>query len=169
MTIVPKCGVVLIKRFEGYEKKLPDGRVQAYADPKVGWDLPTIGFGSTKYPDGSPVKKEDIITLEDAEACLAEEVNHRCRPALEAIPTWEQMNDNQRGALFCFAYNIGAHFYNRKNFQSITSVCNFSDRWGDKPWIEAQFVKYRNPGSNVEEGLRHRRMAEAELFCTPCF
>jgi hypothetical protein len=39
----------------------------------------------------------------------------------------------------------------------------------DKKWdeIEETFLKYRNPGSNVEVGLRRRRQAEADLFLTP--
>jgi lysozyme len=38
----------------------------------------------------------------------------------------------------------------------------------DKKWdeIEETFLKYRNPGSNVEVGLRRRRQAEADLFRT---
>jgi GH24 family phage-related lysozyme (muramidase) len=86
--------------------------------------------------------------------------------ALEAIPTWSKMNENQRGALYSFAYNLGAHFYNGTNFQSITKVCNSMESWSNHEWISAQFVKYRNPGTSVEEGLRRRREAEAKLFCT---
>ncbi|MFZ2445917.1 MAG: lysozyme [Syntrophobacteraceae bacterium] len=164
---VPQCGIDIIKEFEGYHKELPDGRAAAYPDPKSGWELPTIGYGSTHYPDGSKVKKGDIITRKKAEACLRWEVEQVCGPALEKIPTWERMNDNRRGALFSFAYNLGANFYGGKNFQSITRVCDSPDRWGDKEWIVEQFVKYRNPGSPVEAGLRRRREAEAELFCTP--
>ena len=163
MTTIPQCGIDLIKQFEGYAKRLADGRAQAYADPKAGWALPTIGYGSTKYPDGASVKKGDIITQEQAEACLQAEVDHTCRPALEAIPTWEKMNDNQRGALYSFAYNLGANFYKGANFKSITLVCDAPDKWSDKAWIEAQFVKYCNPGSNVEDGLRRRRLKHPKL------
>ncbi len=30
-------------------------------------------------------------------------------------------------------------------------------------------MKYRNPGTSAENGLRRRRLAEASLFCTPSF
>ncbi|MFH0783294.1 MAG: lysozyme [Pseudomonadota bacterium] len=166
MSHIPQCAVTFIKQYEGYEKDLGDGRVAAYPDPKVGWELPTIGYGSTTYPDGSPVKRNDVITRERAEECLQAEISNKCRPALEAIPTWEQMNENQRGALYSFAYNLGANFYGHAKFQSITKVCNSVERWRDKNWITEQFVKYRNPGSKVEAGLRRRREAEAKLFCT---
>jgi GH24 family phage-related lysozyme (muramidase) len=156
----------LIKRFEGYEKKLPDGRAQAYPDPRLGWNLPTIGWGTTKYPEGNNVQKGDIITSERAEESLRWEVDKVCRPALEKIPTWAGMNVNQRGALFSFAYNLGARFYGDAHFLSISQVCDSPGRWSDTDWIQQQFVKYRNPGSSVEEGLHKRREAEAQLFCT---
>ncbi len=164
---IPQCGLDLIKQFEGYKQKLDDGRVQAYPDPKDGWNVPTIGWGSTKKPDGSPVCQGDIITSEEATVYMMAELENTCRPALEKIPTWSIMNDNQRGALYSFAYNLGAHFYGGANFQSITSVCDSSQRWQEHDWIRKQFVKYRNPGSSVEEGLRRRREEEAKLFCMP--
>jgi GH24 family phage-related lysozyme (muramidase) len=165
--VIPQAGIDLIKEFEGYHEQLGDGRAQAYADPIHGWEVPTIGFGTTKYPDHRRVQQGDIITSAEAEEYLAWEVERLCRPVLEKIPTWAQMNSNQRSALYSFAYNLGAHFYGGPNFQSITRVCSSPDRWGDHPWIEEQFVKYRNPGSPAEVGLRRRRVAEAKLFCTP--
>lgn len=164
---VPKCGIELIKRFEGYHEELPDGRVRAYPDPKSGWELPTIGYGSTAYPGGNRVKRGDIITRETAEECLGRELEEVVAPVLEKIPTWERMNENQRGALFSFAYNVGAHFHGARNRESITRVCDTPESWGNIEWIEQQFVKYCNPGTSVEAGLRRRRKAEAELFCTP--
>jgi GH24 family phage-related lysozyme (muramidase) len=164
---IPRCGIDLIKTFEGYEKKLPDGRAQAYKDPIHGWKVATIGYGTTRYPDGSPVKQGDIITPAQAEAYLTWEVAEKCKPSLERIPTWSRMNDNQRGALYSFAYNLGARFYGSANFQSITKLCNSPDKWAGPTWVEQQFVKYRNPGTPAENGLRRRRMAEAALFCTP--
>lgn len=164
---IPSAGLDLIKEFEGYAKKLPDGRVEAYPDAIHGWGVATIGYGTTKYPNGSLVKQGDIITQAEASKDLAWEVEENCRPALEQIPTWKQMNSNQRGALYSFAYNLGPHFYGNRNFQSITRVCNSPDRWKDQAWVEAQFIKYRNPGTSAEAGLLRRRKAEAKLFSTP--
>jgi len=163
---VPQIAVDLIKGFESYAAELPDGRAKAYPDPKLGWQLPTIGYGSTKCADGTPVKQGDIITESQACDYLMAELDTRCRPYLEQISTWNQMNVNQQSALYSFAYNLGAHFYHEHNFESITAVCDSPDRWNDNAWIEAQFVKYRNPGSIVEAGLRARREKEANLFCT---
>lgn len=164
---ISQRGIDLIKEFEGYAFELPDGRVKAYEDPIAGWDIPTIGFGTTKYPDGSSVQEGDIISRIEAEEYLNWEVEQRCRPALEKIDTWNKMNENQRGALYSFAFNLGSNFYGDPDFTSITEVCDSPSMWGDKTWIEEQFVKYRNPGSDAEAGLRRRREAEANLFCTP--
>ncbi|NEQ99702.1 MAG: lysozyme [Cyanothece sp. SIO2G6] len=162
---IPQKGIELIKEFEGYAQKLPDGRAQAYADPIHGWKVPTIGYGTTKYPDGRSVQQGDIITHAEAEAYLIAHIEHSTRAAMERIPTWNQMNDNQQGAIYSFAYNLGAGFYKNRGFESITRVCDSPDRWLDKAWIKEQFVKYRNPGTSAEAGLRRRREAEATLFC----
>lgn len=164
---IPWSGIELIKEFEGFAKSLPDGRATAYADPLHGWGVPTIGYGTTRYPDGVKVKQGDIITRKQGEEYLIHHVDKSSRAAMERIPTWGQMNSNQRGAIYSFAYNLGSGFYRGENFESITRVCDSPDRWDDHAWISAQFVKYRNPGTSVEEGLRRRRLAEADLFCTP--
>ncbi len=164
---IPQSGIDLIKEFEGYHEKQPDGSAKAYKDPIYGWGVPTIGYGTTKYPNGSRVRQGDIISQAKAEEYLSWEVEGLCKPNLEKISTWSQMNDNQRGALYSFAYNLGAHFYGGSNFQSITKVCNSPDKWNNSAWVEEQFVKYCNPRSPAEQGLRRRRKAEAKLFCTP--
>ena len=164
---IPQSGIDLIKTFEGYATKLADGRAAAYPDPNDGWDLPTIGYGTTRYANGNAVRQGDIISEAEAERHLSWEVTQRCQPALEKIPTWHQMNDNQKGALYSFAYNLGAQFYGSADFQSITKLCDSPTQWGNQDWIQEQFVKYRNPGTPVEAGLLKRRQAEAQLFCQP--
>jgi GH24 family phage-related lysozyme (muramidase) len=168
-TSIPQCAIDLIKEFEGYHEELNDGtdRVRAYKDPGRGWEVPTIGYGTTYYPNGEKVKRGDIITRKQAEEYLQWEVEKKCKIALDKIPTWNQMNSNQRGALYSFAYNLGANFYRGSDFQSITRVCDLSGRWTDQQWIEDQFVKYNKCKSQVLDGLTRRRKAEAKLFCTP--
>jgi GH24 family phage-related lysozyme (muramidase) len=156
--------VDLIKEFEGYADELPDGRAAAYRDPIYGWDVPTIGYGTTRYPDGTPVRRGDIITPQQAETYLVSHIDEATRPDLERIPTWPRMNNNQRSALYSFAYNLGSRFYGQSGFASITRVCDSPDAWNDAAWIRAQFVKYINPGTAAEAGLRRRRLAEADLF-----
>jgi lysozyme len=70
------------------------------------------------------------------------------------------MNDNQRGALLSFAYNLGAGFYGNSNFNTITRNLR------EKNWkaIPKTLEMYRNPGSKVEAGLLRRRKAEGKLW-----
>jgi GH24 family phage-related lysozyme (muramidase) len=157
MNSIPEAAIVLIKEFEGF-------RAEAYPDPITGWQLPTIGYGTTIYPDGTHVKQGDTITEARACECLADHIAKVCTPALTKIPTWVKMNSNQQSALYSFAYNLGAGFYQGANFTSITAVCESPDRWNDSVWIDEQFGKYTNHGL---EGLVRRRTAEATLFCTP--
>lgn len=164
---VPQCGIDLIREFEGYAKRLPDGRAKAYPDPIKGWEVPTIGYGTTRYPSGAPVQRGDIITHEQALEALVDHIERLCRPSLERIPTWGRMSEHQRGALYSFAYNLGAGFYRAANFASISRVCDSPAQWANRAWVEEQFVKYRNPGTPAEAGLRRRRIAEAALFCKP--
>ena len=50
--LIPQSGLNLIKKFEGYHEKLPDGRAQAYPDPIYGWEVPTIRIFSSSIPNG---------------------------------------------------------------------------------------------------------------------
>lgn len=152
-----------MKDIEGYHKKLPDGRCEAYPDPIHGWKVPTIGFGTTVFPSGAPVKRGDVITRQEAEASLRHHLEEKVLPHLRSITHWDCMSANQRAALMSFGYNLGV-FYKRKNRESITRVCDSPEKWDDAEWITEQFVKYRNPGTAAENGLRRRRIAEAQMF-----
>ena len=153
---LPLSAIPLIKKFEGC-------RLDAYRDPRTG-NLPiTIGWGSTKKRDGSNWKLGESITQEEADDLLMIQLENSYLPPLQKIPVWNELNANQQGALLSFGYNLGANFYGSSSFSSMTRVLR------DKKWdeIKETFLKYRNPGSNVEEGLRRRRQAEADLFLTP--
>ncbi|MEO1592975.1 MAG: MAC/perforin domain-containing protein, partial [Cyanobacteria bacterium J06632_22] len=159
---IPQQAIDLIKEKEGF-------RAKAYADPGHGWAVPTIGYGTIKYsPDGRPVQQGDIITREKAEECLLYALQHEFRPALESIPTWSRMNNNQRSALYSFAYNLGKGFYgDRANFNSMTHLCDSPQDWNNVSKVESVFKLYVNSNGRVLPGLVTRRGAEAALFCKP--
>jgi lysozyme len=152
---LPLPGVALIKEFEGCS-------LTAYPDPCTNNQY-NIGWGSTHKADGSPWSLGDTITQKQADDLLILQLDVDDLPTLAKIPVWDDLNANQQGALLSFGYNLGANFYGHPNFTSITRVLQ------NKQWdqITATFVKYRNPGSSVEEGLKQRRLAEAKLFLTP--
>lgn len=150
------CGVELIKSFEGC-------RLNAYPDPLTGGLPITIGWGSTKDFDQTPFKMGKVITQKYADTLLEFELRNRYLPSLQKIPYWDEMNENQRGALLCFAYNLGADFYGNSNFSTITRILK-NREWNKVP--DALYL-YRNPGTKVEAGLLRRRVAEGNLWSRP--
>ncbi len=147
------AGLELIKHFEGF-------RAQAYPDPLHGWAIATIGYGTTRYATGQQVTQGDQITEAQAEQELRHFLTQQVIPALLAIPHYESMTDPMRGALQCFAYNLGAGFYGAPHFQTITRVLKTQD-WSQ---MRSALCLYVNPGTAVEVGLRRRRNAEADLW-----
>jgi lysozyme len=151
--IVPKCGLDLIKEFEGCH-------LSAYYDPLTGGLPITIGWGSTKDLNGKPFKITDKITQTQAEELFEYQVRNQFIPPLTKIPYWNEMNNEMRGALLSFAYNLGANFYGSSGFATITKVLK------EKSWnlVPEALYRYRNPGTNVEKGLARRRRAEGALW-----
>lgn len=146
-------GINLIKTFEGCH-------LNSYPDPLTKGPPITIGWGSTKDFDGTPFKLGRTITQKYADTLLDFDLKNRFLPSLSKIPYWGEMNDNQRGALLSFAYNLGAGFYGSSNFNTITKVLK-NKQWDDVP--DALYL-YRNPGTRVEAGLARRRTAEGQLW-----
>lgn len=149
-------GIELIKQFEGCH-------LNAYPDPLSGGKPITIGWGCTKKLDGSEWKLGDRVTQEQADQLLIHQLENHYLPQLQKIPCWSELNENQQGALLSFSYNLGANFYEKIGFNSITNMLK-SRNWSSAKEV---FVKYRNPGSRVEQGLKRRRITEADLFLKP--
>ncbi len=134
--------------------------MNAYPDPLTGGLPITIGWGSTKDFNGQPFKLGKKITQEYADRLLIFDLENRFLPLLSKIPYWNEMNENQRGALLSFAYNLGAGFYGSGGFNTITR--NLSQK--DWKSIPETLKLYRNPGTSVEAGLLRRRVAEGKLW-----
>lgn len=159
---VPSEAIEIVKEFEGCHRIDPnDGLVHAYPDPLTQAEPWTIGWGTTRYPDGRAVGKTDSITKAEADRYLSDTLQHSYwDPISKTIPHWAEMNDPMRSALCSFAYNLGAGFYGASGFNTL-STCLKEKRWGDVP---AALLRYVNPGSSVEAGLRRRRTAEGHLW-----
>jgi len=153
ITTPPKAGIDLIKRFEGCH-------LEAYPDPLTKGRPYTIGWGSTRKKDGKPFELGETITQAEADDLLNHQVLTAFLPPLSKIPYFTEMSEEQVGALLSFAYNLGAHFYGSEGFETI------SRRLRNKEWdlVDEALLLYRNPGSNVEEGLKRRRVAEGALW-----
>jgi len=147
------AAIALIKEFEGCH-------LSAYPDPLSGGDPWTIGYGTTRYSNGTSVKRGDKINVIEADMLLRLEVDRIADKLRSTIPHWNVMDDNQRSALVSFAYNLGSGFYGTAGFETI-SKCLRDRNWAGVP---AALELYRNPGSNVEAGLLRRRRAEGTLW-----
>jgi GH24 family phage-related lysozyme (muramidase) len=143
----------LIKDFEGCH-------LEAYPDPLSGGEPWTIGYGTTRYGDGRPVKPGDKINAIEADLLLRQEVDRIASKLRDTVPYWGEMADHQKCALISFAYNLGTGFYGAKGFETI------SKRLREKDWagVPDALLLYRNPGTNVEAGLKRRRIAEGDLW-----
>lgn len=150
---LPFPGIALIKEYEGFSEK-------AYYDPHTGGLPITIGWGSTRRKDGTRFMIGNKITKEEADDLLYFQLRREFIPSLQKIPYWNEMNENQQGALLSFAYNLGAGFYGSPNFNTITRVLR-EKKWSEVP---KALELYRNPGSKVEAGLLRRRKSEGTLW-----
>ena len=159
---VPQQAITLIQQFEGCQcTSSTDDLIHAYPDPLSGAAPWTIGWGSTRYPDGRPVGPNDAISREVADSIFVANLQAGYwQPLVGRIPHWGAMNAEMRSALCSFAYNLGADFYGSSGFTTI-SACLAEHRWPD---LSAALLLYVNPGSVVEAGLRRRRQAEADLW-----
>ena len=90
-------GLAIIKKFEGFRSK-------PYLCPA---GVPTIGYGSTRYEDGRPVKMTDApITEAQAQELLQATLAkyEDCVNGAVKMP----INQNQFDALVSFAFNVGS-------------------------------------------------------------
>ena len=146
----------VIKKWEGFESV-------AYPDPAHGWEVPTIGYGTTHYKSGAKVIKGDTITEKQALTELEWFVETQIVPVLRrTVPCWMQLNMNQKNALISFSYNLGAHWFGQDGFKSISDLMREFPRKN----VDAKriFMLYSKSNGQTLEGLVRRRENEAELF-----
>jgi GH24 family phage-related lysozyme (muramidase) len=147
------AAIPLVKEFEGC-------RLSAYPDPETGAEPWTIGWGTTTYYDGTPVKGGDTISQELADALLAGRLERDWGLLKKLVPGWPQFSVNQQAALLSFTYNCGPAWFGGEGFSTLTTrLCH-----GELDKVPAALMLYVNPGGPSEAGLRRRRKAEAALW-----
>jgi len=133
--------------------------------------VPTIGYGSTYYPDGTAVTMNDAPIDDATAAGYLDNYTSETEGILREIPAIQRLNPNQQAAIMSFAYNLGNNFYGDMNrFGRITRALNSGNP--DRIIQElAIYNKVEHPPNSgkfiVSEGLNNRRQAEIELFKTP--
>ena len=116
----------------------------------------------------SPIKPGDTATQEQVDRYLLAECDTGMLRLSRAIPYWNQMSGDQKGALLSFGYNVGWHFYNSSEFDTITYALR------NAFWLPEETtgfcgvpdaLKLYNKGDGrVMPGLVRRRQAEADLW-----
>lgn len=145
-------GEFLIQRFEAL-------RLEAYRDQA---GIPTIGFGTIRYPDGSKVKMGDTCTVEQAVEFFRHDTKHMIQ-AVDALTT-DAIAPHQFDALVSLAYNIGDGAYRDSTVRRRVNA-NPAD-----PTIRDAFMmwyKVRDPKTGrlkKSEGLWRRRHLEADYY-----
>lgn len=146
----------LITEFEGFIDHW-------YADPALGWKVPTAMYGHTNATGNPPVYSSAAdrkLKFTKAEAIATLKLDlQRYEKAVDSVVT-VPLNANQRGALVSFTFNLGEG--NLKKSTLLKKV-NAKDWAG----AAAEFAKWNKAGGKVMAGLTRRRKAESELFLTP--
>ncbi len=119
--------------------------------------VPTIGYGTTIYPDGRKVTLDDqAITRETAEALLHHELLALEPHILRLCPTVAD-SPRRTAALIDFAYNLG---WPRLRASTLRRCVNRRD-W---PGARIEILRWNRAGGRILKGLTLRRQAEAALF-----
>jgi lysozyme len=146
--IISNLGIDYIKGWEKFRSK-------AYLDQAKIW---TIGYGTTRYFGGAPIKKGDVITISRATTYIIA----KCEGIVMKLNVWlkHEWNQNEFDAMVSLAYNIGT-----QGFRSSTLLRelnkdgeileNYFTRW-NKITIDGKLVPSR--------GLTRRRKSEWKLF-----
>ena len=143
--VINKATVDLIKGFEGL-------RLKAYQDSVGVW---TIGYGHTAMSGPPAPKAGMIISSEEAEAILKDDVTDFAKGVAAVIKV--PVTDNEFGAIVSFAFNVGLG-----NLKASTLLKKLNA--GDKAGAANEFAKWNKAGGKVLTGLTRRRAAEKALF-----
>lgn len=146
---ISQNGINLIKSFEGL-------RLKAYDD---GVGVITIGYGTTRYPNGHKVQLGDTCTEKQAEQYLANDLVKFEKAVNDLIKV--PVNQNQYDAIVSFTYNVGI---GALSTSTALKLLNSGDYLGCAKAL-LSWNKGRVNGKLVElGGLTRRRNAEKDLF-----
>ena len=141
-----KAGLDLIKQFESF-------RAAPYL---CSAGVPTIGYGTTVYPNGIKVKLSDQkITQQLAETFLQHHVNVIEKDVSKLVKV--TLTQNQFDALVSFGYNGGIGAFGDSTLLKLLNA-------GDIDNASKQFERWNKAGGKVSNGLTRRRNAEKALF-----
>jgi len=150
MRSTSSLGLNLIKKYEGL-------RLNAYLCPA---SVVTIGYGSTKYPNGKKVLLGEKLTGEkEATQLLLSTLDPYEAAVNKHLPN---INQCQFDALVSFAYNVGTGAFIKSTLLKKAKVNNAD------PSILDEFLRWNKAAGKVMNGLTNRRREEANLYFSIC-
>ena len=137
----------IIKHYESFFSK-------PYLCPR---GIPTIGYGSTYYENGTKVTLNDApITEQRANELMQYKVDNEFGAFINQVVK-TTLNQNQFDALVSFVYNIGIGEFKTSTILKLLNV-------GDFKSAADEFPKWNKSGGKVLNGLVSRRKSEQGLF-----
>lgn len=147
MKKLSQAGLNLILSFEGYS-------ATPYLDSVK---IPTIGYGTTVYPNGRQVRLSDKpCTDTQAMEWAMHHLVSKVENPLNAMNL--PVNQNQFDALCSFCYNVGMGAFKQSTLLKVIKGETTSYT------IEQCFLMWNKAGSKVLPGLTRRRQAESDLY-----
>ena len=149
---ISENGLKLIQEFEQFVNA-------PYLDSARVW---TIGYGSTYYPNGTPVTGRDKpITRDYAETIQRHVIATDFEPVVNDLLKREIasgfVNQNMYDAIVSLTYNIGVSGFRRSSVLRLL-------KQGDKLNAGNAFLLWNKAGGKVLKGLVNRREKESKLF-----
>lgn len=139
------AGLEAIKRFEGL-------RLTAYQDVAGVW---TIGYGATRYRNGDAVRPGDVISADEAEALLRDQVEDYADAVRQLVKV--PLTPSQFDALTSWTYNLGAAALRDSTLLKRLNAGEYRE-------AADEMLRWVNAGGRPIEGLRRRREAERAMF-----
>jgi lysozyme len=150
MKKVNKAGIDIIKSFEGLHLK-------PYLCPA---NIPTIGYGSIKYPNGKKVSlKDPSITEQQALEFLQHEIDVKSKGVENLVKV--DINENEFSALVSFAFNVGL------GALGSSTLLRLLNSNANRVAVADQLLRWNKAGGKELRGLTRRREAERSLFLQP--
>lgn len=147
ITKTSPAGIEMIKKFEGFVAK-------PYLCPAK---VPTIGYGTTIYPNGKKVTLSDPpVSQAQATEFLKHDLLH-FEKQVDALVR-DDINQKQFDALVSFCYNLGAGA-----LQKSTLLRRINTNPKD-PKIKEAFLMWVNVNGKPHAGIRKRRQIEADYY-----
>jgi lysozyme len=119
--------------------------------------IPTIGYGSTYYPNGKKVTLKDKAITKQEAFDMFKIIADEFAVKVDKLVT-SKISQNKFNSLVSFAYNCGI---NNLGISTLLKKVNFNP---DDLTIKNEFLKWNKAGGRVVKGLTTRRELECDLY-----